>query len=189
MLRKSLFWGLTLVLAAALTSLMVRSSRLEKRHAGTSEEVMQESTPTPTRVLAPQDLEIVQQHMRLEKESDGKDQSQTATHAMEILNKGKSPYSSIILTISYMDRSGRVVATKTQSVEKNLMPGAAPKLVDIKITGVPASAASCRMEIVCADMGIASQLHQTEVNTGRATVQKQRHGHTAGLIDTRSRVC
>ncbi|MBP1624567.1 MAG: hypothetical protein H6Q07_2587, partial [Acidobacteria bacterium] len=53
MIRKSLFWGLTLVLVVALISLIVRGRRLEKQQAGKSVEVVQESEPSPIRVLAP----------------------------------------------------------------------------------------------------------------------------------------
>jgi hypothetical protein len=159
MIRKSFFWGLTLVLIIALISLIVRSRRLEKQQVGKSEGVIQESKPTPTRVLAPQDLEIVQLLLRLEKESDGKNQSQTAWHEMEIHNKGKVSYSSILLAINYVDRGGKLLATKNHYIKKIIIPRDVLKLADIKITGLPVHTASCRVEITCADIESASQSH------------------------------
>jgi hypothetical protein len=156
MIRKSLFWGFTFILVVVLILLIVRSSRLENQ-ADKSEEPIQESKPSLTRVLAPQLLELAQPKLRLEleQESDGKNQSQTAWHEFEILNKGREPYSSILLTIDYMDRSGKVLATKTYLNKKNIMPGAILKLAGIKFMGLPVSTASCRVEITYADLGPA----------------------------------
>jgi hypothetical protein len=159
MIRKSFFWGLTIVLMVALISLIARSRRLEKQQTGKSEEVIQESKPTPTRVLAPQDLEIVQPLLRLEKESDSKNQSQTAWHEMEIHNKGKVSYNNILLAMNYVDRSGKLLATKTHYIEKSIRPRAAIKLDNIRIMGIPVHTASCRVEITCADIESASQSH------------------------------
>jgi|WetSurMetagenome_2_1015567.scaffolds.fasta_scaffold35103_2 hypothetical protein len=160
MLRKCLFLGLTLVLVVALIYLFIYGKQLEKQPAGTSEEITQESEATPTRVLSPQDLEVVQPKLRLEKVSSGKDQSQTAWHAMEILNKGKVVYGGILLTIDYMDSSGKVLATKAHAVEKSIAPATALNLAEIKAMGLPVPVASCRIEITYADIASASKRKQ-----------------------------
>ena len=158
MLRKSLFWGLTVVLVAALVSLIVQGRRLEKQQAGGKVmEVIQESRPSPTRILAPRDLEIVQQKMLLEKASDGKSQHQTARHEMEILNKGTVAYGRVQLNFEYLDRSGKLLATGNHVVEEAILPGTALRLADIIVEGLPVAIADCRTAIVYAELGPASK--------------------------------
>ena len=157
MLRKSLFWGLTLVLVVVIVNLVVRGRRLEKEKADQVVEVVQESKPSPTRVLGPQDLDIVQSKMILEGASDMKPQSHAARHEIEIRNNGDVAYGEILLRFSYLDGMGKVRATKTQSVIRTLMPGAALVLSDILIDSIPASTADCRVSVVYADIGHAPE--------------------------------
>jgi hypothetical protein len=155
MIRKSLFWGLTLVLMVALINLIIRGRRLEKQQSGRFAEDVRESQPTPTRVLVPRDLEIVQAKMRLEAQGSGKDRYQTARHEIEIRNNGKVPYGGIQLSFDYLDRSGKVLATKTQSVAQTILPGTSEKLPDIKVEGLAASTADFQAAILYADIGRA----------------------------------
>jgi hypothetical protein len=154
MIRKSLFWGLTVVLIVALVNLIIRGRRLEKQQARQLVEVVQESRPTSTRVLAPRDLEIVQSKMRLE-EADGKTRSQIARHEIEIRNNGKIPYSGIQLGFDYLDRSGKLLSTKTQSLARSIEPGGDLKLVEIVVSGLPLPTISFRVVVVSADIGLA----------------------------------
>lgn len=147
MLRKSLLWGLTLVLVVALVSLIIRGRRLEKEQAGRLVEVVQDSKPTQTRALTPQDLEVVQSNMKLEKAAD------SAKHAVEIRNNGAVPYDNIALKFVYLDRSGKVVTTKNYSVIQTVMPGSTVQIPNISMDGIPAAAAGCRTSIVYADIG------------------------------------
>ena len=153
MIRKSLFWGLTLVLLVALVSLIIRGRRMEKGQAGRLVEVTQESPPSATRVLAPQDLQIVQSTTQLQEEPSGKRKSQTARHEIEIRNNGNVPYGRIQFRFDYLDRSRKTVATRNYSIVKTIMPGAALKLADIKADGIPALTASCTASVVYADIG------------------------------------
>jgi len=153
MVRKSLFWGLTLVLVVALINLIIRGRRLEKLQASQLVEVVKEAKPTPTRVLAPKDLEIVQSALRLEGVGGGKIESQTARHEIEIHNKGTVPYATIQLDLNYLDHSGKVLATLTQAVKQVILPGATLKIADIRIDGAPLSAVNSRVTIAYADIG------------------------------------
>ncbi len=155
MIRKSLFWGLTLVLVVALINLIIRGRRLEKQQASQLVEVVQEAKPTPTRVLAPQDLEILQAAVRLEGAMGGQTESQVARHEIEIHNKGTVPYGKVQLDFSYLDRSGKILATRTQAVEQTILPGATLKIADLKIEGIPLSAVNSRIDILYADIGSA----------------------------------
>ncbi len=155
MIRKSLFWGLTLVLVVALINLIIRGRRLEKQQARQRVEVVQEAKPTPTRVLAPKDLEIVQSAVRLEGATSGKTESQAARHEIELHNKGTVAYGKIQLDFGYFDRNGKVLTTRTQAVEQTILPGATLKIADIRIDGLPLSAVDSRVAIAYADIGSA----------------------------------
>jgi hypothetical protein len=160
MIRKSVFWGLALVLAFVLVSIIIRGRRLEKKQSAKSVEIIQESPSTPTRVLMPKDLEVVQSKMRLEKVSDGQAPSVCAWHEMGIRNKEKISYQKIQLSIDYMDRRGENLVTKPYSVEKNLMAGNILQIADIKIEGLPAQTANCRIAIVYAEIETVPQPKQ-----------------------------
>jgi hypothetical protein len=153
MIRKSLFWGLTLILVIALVNLIIRGRRLEKQQASRLAEVIQESKATSTRVLAPRDLEIVRSKMQLEEEVGGRIRSQTAWHEIEICNDGKIPYSGIQLSFDYLDSRGKLLATRTYSIVQTILPGATLKLVDITVDGLPVSTANSHVVIAYADIG------------------------------------
>jgi hypothetical protein len=153
MIRKYLFWGLTLVLVVALVNLIIRGRRLEKQQVDRLVEVVQDSEPTATRVLRPQDFEILQSKMLLEQEPGSKKQSRTARHEIEIRNKGKVSYSGIQLSFDYLDRSGRALGTKTRAVVQTILPGATLKIAEIKVDGIPISTVDSRVAIVYADIG------------------------------------
>jgi hypothetical protein len=159
MIRKSVFWGLTLLLVVVLIGLVLRGGRLEKQQAVKPTEVIQESVSTPTRVLKPKDLEVVRPKMRFEKKVDGETQSLCAWHEMEIRNtKEETSYGKIQLSIDYMDRRGKVLATKPYSAVKTIMPGDILRLADIKIEDLPVQTVNCRIAIVYAEIESARQL-------------------------------
>jgi len=146
MIRKSLFWGLTLVLVVALVSLIIRGRRLEKQEAAQAIEAVRQSQPSPTRVLAPQDLEIEGSTMQ-------KSPGSVALHEVEIHNNGSVSYNRIELEFIYLDRAGKVLVTKTHSLERaDIKPGQSFTATGIRIEGVPASAARFRASLLFADM-------------------------------------
>jgi hypothetical protein len=142
MIRKSLFWGLTVVLVVALVGLILRGRRLEKQEAAQATEVVRQSRPSPTRVLAPQDLEIKGSTMQ---QSAGS----TALHEVEIHHNGSVPYNRIQLEFVYLDRAGKVLSTKTHSFNRaDIKPGQTLTATDIRIDGVPAAATKFRTSIL-----------------------------------------
>ena len=156
MLRKTLFWGLTLMLVAVIVSLVVRSRREEKKQASTIGEVVRQSKPTATRALSPQDLVIVEAKMDLAA-ADGKplakDQSTaTAHHQVVVRNDGPVEYSNMQLKFTYLDRADKVLESKTYVVAKPIPPGQTVSLGDISIDGVPAAATHCVTKILYADL-------------------------------------
>jgi hypothetical protein len=152
MIRKSVFWGLTLLLVVVLINLVSRGRRVEKQQAGKSAEVLFDSDSTPTRVLKPKDLEIANSKMRLEKNAGGDTQSLCAWHEIEIRNKEKTSYGKIQLSFDYLDRRGKVLATKSYSAAVKIMPGDVLRLADIKIEDLPVQIENCRISIVYAEI-------------------------------------
>jgi hypothetical protein len=145
MIRKSLFWGLTLVLVVALVSLIIRGRRMEKEQAAQPTEAVQQAPLLPTRVLAPQDLEIVRSTMQLKPDH-------TALHEIEIQNHGSVPYSGILLRFSYQNRFGKLLETKTYALKAAILPGLSFRMRDIVIKEMPASAEKFQVSIQYADM-------------------------------------
>ena len=152
MIRKSLFWGFTLVLAVALISLIIRGRRLEKEQAQQMVEVVRESKPTPTRVFIPQDLQIIKARMYLEKDPGGKDKIRAARHEIEIRNSGSVAYSDIQLKFDYVSRNGKELAKRTQLIPQKILPGATLSTADILVTGIPASTADSKVVIISANL-------------------------------------
>jgi hypothetical protein len=153
MIRRSLFFGLTLVLVVALVSLILRERRQEKLQTGQAVEVIKESASSPIRVYAPSDLEIVQSTAEFRKKSDGKNPSLSARHEIEIRNGGKMPYREIQIAFYYMDLKEKQLATKTHLLSRALLPGTSLKVTDIPVDALPLSTTNFKTAILYADLG------------------------------------
>jgi hypothetical protein len=153
MIRKSFFFGLTLVLVVALVTLILQGRKQEKLQASQKSEVIKESASSPIRVYAPSDLEITRSTVEFAKKSDGKTSSPGARHEIEILNKGKVTYREILLALYYSDLKGKLVATKTYLIRKPLLPATSLKITDIPSDSFPPSAKNCKIAILHADFG------------------------------------
>lgn len=153
MIRKSFFFGLTLVLVVALVTLILQGRKQEKLQASQKSEVIKESASSPIRVYEPSDLEIIRPTADFAKKSDGKTFSLGAGHGIEILNKGKVPYREILLALYYTDLKGKQVATKTYLIRKPLLPETSLKITDIPADSLPSSAKNFDIAILHADLG------------------------------------
>jgi hypothetical protein len=153
MIRKWLFGGITFVLVAVLISLIVQGHRLEKRKASQPAEIVQESVPTATRVLAPKDIQILHSNMRLEEGFDKSSPFTIAWHEIELRNSGAVSYEKMELNFDYVDRGGNVLAERTNSFTQTILPDSTLKLVDIRINDVPVETADFRVAVVYADIG------------------------------------
>lgn len=160
MARRLFFFGLTLVLTAALIGLTVRSCRLEKEPVPQVMEMIKESAPSATRVLKPKDLEIAQSKMNLEKNRGEAKPSFTARHQLEISNHGKVPYKGIQLSFTYSIRNGKVTQTRTYWIDQSILPGSILRLADIRIDGLPEFIEGSQVRIPYADMETASARKQ-----------------------------
>jgi hypothetical protein len=152
MIRKYMFAGLTLALIATLAFLIIRSRKIEKQQESRVKEVIQESKPSPTRVLAPREIKIIQGKMALFRLSPEKAAAQSAQHEIEIRNLGRASYSGIQLRLEYLNSIGKTVATKAYSINKALSPGGTLNLSGIKIDNLPVSISDCKIIIISADL-------------------------------------
>ena len=152
MLRKMLFWGLTLMLVAVIVSLAVRSRHQEKKQAAAVVEVVRQSKPTATRVVAPQDLMIVESKMKLVAASAKEQTTAAAQHEVVVHNDGPVGYGNVQLKFTYLGRGEKVLESKTCVVAKPIPPGQTVSLGDISIEGVPPAATRCTTQILSADL-------------------------------------
>ncbi len=156
MFRKSLFLGLTLMLAVVLVSLVIRSRREEKKDSAATREIVRQSRPSPTREIAPRDLVIVESKMEMVgpggKPVSGEQPAATTHHEIVARNDGPAEYNAIHLKITYLDRKGQVLGSKVHFVSKPVPPHQTVSLGDISIEGVPASAANCSIQVLSADI-------------------------------------
>ena len=149
MMRKYLLRGLTLVLVVSIVSLVIRGRRLERQRDAQGAEGVQQSESMPTRVLSPQDLEIVNSKIQL-------DFPRADAHEVEIRNNGNVSYSRMQLRFVFLDRNGRVLATKTNLIARTVMPGKSIKVADMANNEIPPLAVISKVSILYADVSPAS---------------------------------
>ena len=158
MFRKSLFWGLTLMLAAVLLVLVVKGRKAEKLQQAASRpvEVVRTSPPSLTRVIAPDDVEIVESKMDLETPElqPGQEAAsgRTARHHLVIRDVGSIAYHNFGLKVVYVGRENRVLETKTVPVAELLQPGQARSISEVKVENVPSGTLKCDVKIAYADI-------------------------------------
>ena len=158
MFRKSLFLGLTMMLVAVLVYLVIQGRRQEKRQEKTVRpvEIVQESAPSLTRVIGPDDLEILES--KTEIGASGAEAGQppsvtvSATHRFTIRNNAHVAYHGLGLRLSYLGRGEKTLETRTVPVSDLLQPGQARVLDEIKEADLPAGTLKCRATIAYADL-------------------------------------
>jgi hypothetical protein len=135
MFRRSLFIGLTVMLAAVLVSLVIKGRQQEKRAAATAAasrvtEVVKQYKPTPTRVIAPQELVV-----------------ETSSPPV-VRNTGKIPYTNPELEITF-SRGNTEVSTERRKIEKTIQPGEA---IPIDMPNLPGGTKASRIRVRSAEV-------------------------------------
>jgi hypothetical protein len=149
MVRKSLFLGLTGTLVVVLAYLVFQGRRQEKREQRIRRpvEIVKDSKPTLTRILAPQDLEITEAKTEL---ADGA--TKTARHHLVIRNNGVSTYHSVLIRFSYLGAGDRTLESKTWEATQLLQPGQARSMDEIVVPDLPAATLKTKIGILAADL-------------------------------------
>jgi len=155
MIRRSVFWGLTVVLVAVLVSLIVQSRRLETQSAPTVTEVVKTAQSSPIRVIAPQDLMVVGSDIRLVNPSTesapAADAGSAAELEVSVDNRGSEPYTGVLLRFTYLGSANNALRSQDYLVEKQLPPGQITSTGTIKMDDVPKNTVKCEVTIVSAD--------------------------------------
>ena len=144
MIRKTLMGALTLVLLGVFIYLTVQSRRSQKEAAKPAVEVVKSATPTAIRVVAPDDLSITGEELKIA--------GSTAHHRMVIQNHGKSAYSTIELSITYLGSSGKALARRTYLIDKTILPGQSLSFDSIVVENIAKGAKTCTVRILYADL-------------------------------------
>jgi hypothetical protein len=150
-LRRSLFYGLTLLLVCVFIYLAVQGHRQEKQRQERGADMVETFQPTPMRVLAPQDLEITASSITLDRQNSN-EEGPTDRHRIEIRNSGNARYCDIQLKLEYFGSGGAKLGSVERQVTKEIPPGKTLLEIDIRAADLPAGAVSYEPAIVYADI-------------------------------------
>jgi hypothetical protein len=150
MLRRTLFGGLTIMLAAVLVWLIIQGRREEAKIAATPGEVYQTSQSSATRVIAPKDLEVVS--LRSDGSSPSSGQS---LGSVEIRNRGALAYHNVMLQFSYRGPREKLLEIQTQLAPGTIEPGRTFNAGRISVENAPAGSIRCDVSILYSELGPA----------------------------------
>ncbi len=153
MVRRSLFWGLTLMLCAVLAWLIINGRREEIRQTAAKSEVVQTAQLSPTRVLGAVDLEVSEPGP----EGTRRGERQELLGPVTIHNRGALPYHNTALRLQCLDAGGKVVDNRVLMVPETILPGQSITIRDLVPDKLPRSAARCRLTVAYSDLGAAPQ--------------------------------
>ncbi len=155
MVRRSLFLGLTGMLGAVLVYLVVqgrKENKLQQQNVPPSE-VIRQSRPSLTRIIAPQDLHIVDSRMELSPAGPASSGAGSLVdqHRIVIRNEGEIRFRSFRIRVTYLGRGDNVLGTRNHEVREEIQPGGTYS-GDMLIEDVPAGASKSEVKILSADM-------------------------------------
>jgi hypothetical protein len=139
------------MLGAVLVWLIINGRREEARQAAAPTEVVQTARLSPTRVVAPKELEIVASQAAGAL-NPGKSEP---IGPIEIRNNGTIAYHAIMLRLECLDSDGKVLDTKSHLVPDTIQPGQSFTINDFAPENVPARAVRYRISIAYSELGPA----------------------------------
>jgi hypothetical protein len=80
----------------------------------------------------------------------GEGEGVISRHRVVIRNKGKASYRNMSLEFSYLDRRGRILATRTHLFTGPLPAGEAQTTVEVR--GLPANVTASKTKLIYADL-------------------------------------
>ena len=161
MIRRQIFFGLTLVLLAIVIFLLLRGRKADKEweEQNLKTEEVQNAPSSPTRVLTPRDLKLVQANVAFVPTSDeieGKS-SVEAHHDIVVQNSGDDAYGGLRLRLEYLDRNGKVLVDRIHVVDESLSSRETLRLENIAINDLPDGLTDCRVSIISAALARISK--------------------------------
>src|SRR5688572_22808132 len=121
MYRRVIFLLLTGALAIVLVWKTARTPETPSPPAPPAIEDFRKSKPTPTRVLRPKDLEVVDATLELSQSSTA--ESMDARHTLGVRNNGELAYRNINLAFAYLSKEGKPLETRTYPISGPVLPG------------------------------------------------------------------
>jgi hypothetical protein len=151
MLRKALFGGLTVMLAAVLIWLIIKGRQQEARLAAAPGEIVKAARSTSTRVVAPNDLEAV-----ISQEASGSGLAPRSLGKVTLRNRGGQTYHSIMLMLSFVDAGGKILGTKNHLVQESVGPGQTCAAGEISTDNAPGGTTRCDVKVLYSEFGSAT---------------------------------
>jgi hypothetical protein len=156
MIRRSLFLGLTGMLVVVLGYLVVQGRKQEKRQQQNPRpvELVRESKPTLTRLIAPTDLQIMDAKMEMSNADAGasKDGGLSAKHRIIVRNNGQTAYRNIRFRLTYFSRGDKVLGSQTRETKETLQAGQSRSMEVILVESIPTGTAKSAVSILSADL-------------------------------------
>jgi hypothetical protein len=159
MFRKWLFLGMMILLGAVLVSLVLRGRNEEKRLAAATTEIVKTAKRTPTRSMAPTDLDIGDSKVEITAPGPNR-KAGALTGArcdLVIRNLGQIAYHDVMLKLQWLGNNGRDLKFHTQLVPETIQPGQVLNIQDVRIEQIPAGTARCTLSILYANLGPAPE--------------------------------
>ena len=157
MFRKSIFLGMMVLLGAVLVSLVLSGRKEEMRLAKAPSEIVKIAKATPTRSLAPADLDVADSKVELaapdrkQKNAAG----QVARCQIVIRNHGQIAYHDAMLKLRCLGSNGKDIDSRTQFVPETIQPGQTLTIRDVTIEKIPPRTARCTLSVLYASIGAA----------------------------------
>jgi hypothetical protein len=157
MIRKWLFLGLTAMLATVVVYLLIQGRREEKKQKEAAlhpVEVITESKPSATRIIAPREIEILEEKLDLApaQESAGQAAGFDAKHTFVVRNAGSASCKNPRIRIVYYGRNGKVLDTRTRELPAASLPPGESTILDMVEPNAPPDSVKAKSNIVSVDL-------------------------------------
>ena len=157
MFRKSLFLGMMVLLGAVLVSLVLSGRKQELQQAAAPAEIVKTAKATPTRSMAPEDLDAGESKVELTVAARNRKNAAGpgARCRLVIRNRGRIAYHDLMLKLQCLGSGGKHVGELTQPVPETIQPGQVLTIPEVIIDTLPAGTARCAVSVSYAHLGPA----------------------------------
>jgi hypothetical protein len=154
MFRRSIFLGLMVLLGSVLVYMILGARKQEKRIVSPPAEIIRQSKPSPTRVLAPPDLQVTESAMEIlpPPAVSGSVAEVSARHSVTLRNRGSGHYKAFMLRFNYLTSSGSGVESRSRQITLDLPAGGTVRLQDLLTEALPGKVRACSVSVTWADL-------------------------------------
>jgi hypothetical protein len=154
MFRRSIFLGLMILLGSVLVYMILSARKQEKRVASSPTEIVRQSMPSATRVLAPPDLQVTESTMEILAPAAGSRPTAevSARHSVTLKNRGSGHYKAFMLRFNYLTASGNSVDIRSRQFSLDLPAEGTVRLQDLLTEGLAGRVKRCSVSVAWADL-------------------------------------